>query len=252
MLIVWGTHVRKHTLGYVAELCPGCRAATPHDFAEVIHSPHLYYIPTERGKVVGYAVTCRQCNNAREIAPDRFVAMARKPARIDMLQQATNPGLASEIAELKEREERAQRGELGPEERLVAMQEALATFEEQAAKRAASTHFDPRSTVLCLATLVLPWFLIVPGLQEGAWSDAFFYAGLCSMGAGLVLSFHALATDVRRFIQRRLEDAIVARLKPFQPSPDELAQLVKSMRASKWTLGKKLDSAWLVQRMYSS
>jgi hypothetical protein len=169
-----------------------------------------------------------------------------------MLQQATNPRLASEIAELKEREERAQRGELGPEERLAAMQEALASFEEHAARRAGSVHFDLRSGMLGLATFVLPWFLIVPGLGAGVWSQALLYAGLCSMGVGLVLFFHALATDVRRFIQSRHAAAIVACLKRFQPSPDEIARLVESMRASKWTLGKKLDSAWLVERLYSS
>ncbi len=252
MLIVWGTRVRRYTLGYVAELCPSCRTATPHGFAEVIHAPHVYYIPTERGKVVGYSVTCRECRAERDTTPDRFVAMARKPARIDMLQQATNPGLAAEVAELKEREERAQRGELGPEERLAAMQEALATLEEQAAKRAGSVHIDLRSGLLGLASLVLPWLLIVPGLQEGAGAQALLYAGLGSLGLGLVLFFHALATDVQRFIHERLAGAIGERLKPFQPSPDELRQLVTSLKASKWTLGKKLDADWLTQRVYST
>jgi hypothetical protein len=252
MLIVWGTKVRRYTLGYVAELCPACRAATPHAFAEVIHSPHVYYIPTERGKVVGYGVTCRECKDERETTPQRFVAMARRPAPIDMLQQATNPALASEIAELKEREERAARGELGPEERMIAMQEALATLEEQAAKRAASVHIDSRSGMLALAVLVLPWFLIVPGLQDGASAHTLLHAGLGSMAVGVVVLFHALATDVERFIRKRLADAIVGRLKPFHASPEELAELIKSMKAGKWTLGKKLDAEWLTQRVYST
>ena len=252
MLIVWGTKVRMHGLGYVAELCPSCRIATPHRFSEVIHAAHVYYIPTERGKVVGYGVKCQECGDERMAAPERFVAMSRKPARIDMLQQATHPGLAAELAELKEREERAQRGESTPEERQLAMQEVLVSLEEQAHERAGSVHIDTRSGLLGLGALVVPWFLIIPGATgEGTLATALLYAGLASLGLGLVLFFHALATDVSRFIRTRLAKALQERLRPFDASPTELADLVKSLKASGWTLGKKLDPEWLSAQVYS-
>jgi hypothetical protein len=252
MLIVWGTKVRMHGLGYVAELCPSCRVATPHRFSEVIHAAHVYYIPAERGKVVGYGVKCAECGDERMATPERFVAMSRKPARIDMLQQATNPGLAAELAELKEREERAQRGEAMPEDRQLAMQEALLFLEEKVQKRADSVHFDARSGLLGLAPLVLPWFLIVPGVaRDGTVGSALLYAGLATLCVGLVLFFHALATDVPRFIRTQLAKALQERLRPFDASPTELAELVKSLKASGWTLGKKLDPEWLSAQVYS-
>jgi hypothetical protein len=246
MLIVWGTKVRHRTLGYVADLCPACRKPTAHSFHETVHVPHVYYIPTERGKAVGYGIACHSCGLQSAAAPQRYAAMSLKPARLDVLQRATNPNLHSELAEIKDREERARRGELSAAERIAEMQESLSGLEGMVEKRAAVLHFDAHSGLLALATLSLPWFLIVPGVtRQDLAGELLFYAGIGSLGLGLGLLVHALTTDVSRFIRRRLGPQLRDQLQRLRPSPAELDRLIESMKASGWTLGYKLDPQWL-------
>jgi hypothetical protein len=252
MILVWGTHVRKAKVGYVAELCAGCRCATQHGFAEIIHASHVWWVPTERGTVVGYAAICEECGHDTEVSPDRYVAMSRRRAAVHVLQQATHPGLAAEIAELADREKRAHRGELSPSERLVAMQEALVGLEEKATKRAARVHFDVRSTAFLLGVLTLPWYLMIEGtMRDGALGNAIFYLGFAALCGLVVGMFHSFATDTSRFIRRRLATGLRERLAPFHASPAEIAHLVESLKASDWTLGVKLDAEWLTQQLYA-
>ena len=125
MIFVWGTHALHRRVGVVAEVCAACREVQPHRLVQIRAIPHVYWSPFGPGKIAGYQVECMRCKQVLATALDRYSARLDKEIPIEKLIELTLPGVYAELEEEKDRQERALRGDLSPEERLQVMQEAL-------------------------------------------------------------------------------------------------------------------------------
>lgn len=254
MIVVWGVKQKRKTLGLVAEACKTCRGIDSHRFVEVREVPHLYYIPFGRGKIAEYQVECAGCASATTAETERYAAMLDEEIPLEKLISLTNPGVLAELEEQKEREERAQRGEVTPEERLQVMMESLYTVMVAAEERVAARSIDARTGGILAATFVLSVGLFVSGLSPDAPERGMIlvWASGITMVGGIIASIHAGVTNVKRYICRTQGEAIYTALQPFNPSPAELKELAGDLRAAGSALGKHLDVTWLTELFYSA
>ncbi|MAG33165.1 MAG: hypothetical protein CL908_19985 [Deltaproteobacteria bacterium] len=253
MFIVWGKKERRQKSGFVAEICPACKAILPHHLIELREAPHIYYARIGRGKIVGYQTECHQCSEVQSIHPSRYDARLDLEIEIDRLVDLTHPGLPAELAAHRDREDRAERGEIEGEERIKVMQEALYTVASAVEKKSTSGGGnDPMTLYSFLATLILPWFVAVPGFNNpGPVGEALLWAGLAVFAIGLAATFYLYRTSLRRFIQRTQGEAIVDALRDYNPSPTELVDLADGLRESDSAIGKSVDTKWLVDLFHS-
>lgn len=253
MIIVWGVKERRRHVGHVAELCPSCNAVAEHRLVQVRETPHIYYVGVGPGKIAGYQAECSTCKGRQDTDPARYAARLDKPIDVEKLIELTNPGVYAELEELKEREERARRGDLSPEERLVVMQEALYPVLVATEERAASGALDARSGLCLLATLLLPCAMVAYGASFEGSNGLYLMYGAAGVAAlCLLATIHALWTRMPRFIRRTQGEAIQRILKPYHPSPAELGQLRADLRAAGTALGKNISAAWLTDLFHSA
>jgi hypothetical protein len=253
MIFIWGTKERRKASGYVADVCSSCKAINVHRLIEVREVPHVYYLSIGGGKVAFYQVECDQCDAVETIHPSRYTARLDKAIEVDKLIELTHPGVHAELEEQKQREERAERGELTAEERIQVMQEALYPVAVAVEERSAKGAIDLQTGLACLATLILPWFLVLPGTAEqSVWGDLLVYAGIGVALLGVIATVYAYRTSLKRFVRRSQGDAIQAAIREYHPSPTELNDITAGLRDAGTALGKSMDVAWLTDLFYSS
>ncbi len=252
-MIIWGTHALHRRVGVVAEVCGGCRQVQPHRLVQIRSIPHIYWIPFGPGKVAGYHVECMRCKQVLATQPDRYAARLDKEIPIERLIELTLPGVHEELEEEKDRQERAQRGDLSPEERLQVMQEALFPVIAAVENRQESGAIDGLTALAFVATLVLPWFLIVPGTAEaGGINEILVWAGGAVFVLGIAATVYAARSNLARWIRRTQGEAIQAALREFHPSPAEIGDIAAGLRDAGTALGRKLDVAWCTDLFHSA
>ena len=253
MIFIWGTKERRKASGYVADVCSRCKAINVHRLIEVREVPHVYYVSIGGGKVACYQIECEQCDGVEVIHASRYTARLDKTIEIDKLIELTHPGIYTELEEQKQREERARRGELSAEERIQVMQEALYPVTQAVQERSAKGAVDLRTGLAFLATLFLPWLLVLPGTAEQSfWGDLLVYAGIGLALLGVIATVYAYRTSLKRFIRRTQGDSIQAAIREYHPSPTELNDITAGLRDAGTALGKSMDVAWLTDLFYSS
>ena len=253
MIFVWGTHALHRRVGVVAEICGGCNEVQPHRLVQIRAIPHIYWIPFGPGKIAGYQAECMRCKQVLATQPERYQARLDKEIPIEKLIELTLPGVYAELEEEKDRQERAQRGDLDPEERLQVMQEALYPVVVAVETRKKSGAIDARTALVFLATLVLPWFLIIPGTTAGGWvGDLLGWAGVAGFVIGLAATVHAARSNVTRWIRRTQGEAIRSALREFHPSPTDIADIAAGLRDAGTAFGHKLDVAWCTDLFHSA
>lgn len=253
MIFIWGEKSKRKALGHVAELCHTCREIRTHQLLEVREIPHVYYVPLGRGKIAQYQIDCGQCDLATVVDPSRYAAVLDEEIALEKLIELTNPGVLAELEEKKDREERALRRLMDPEERVQVMIESLYPVVVAVEERVTSRSIDGRTGLLMLATLVLSGGLFALGLNpdEPELGMTLLWASAGAAGLGVIAMIHAGMTNTSRFIRRTQGAAIQAALQQFHPSPAELNSIVDELRAAGMTLGKKLDASWLTDLFHS-
>lgn len=253
MIFVWGTHALHRRVGVVAEICRGCNEVRPHRLVQIRAIPHVYWIPIGPGKIAGYQVECVRCKEVLATQPGRYAARLDREVPLEKLIELTLPGVYAELEEEKEREERALRGELRPEERLQVMQEALYPVVVAVEARQESSSIDARTALLALATLSLPWLLIVPGTAaQSLVGEILVWMGVALGVLGIAATIHAACGNVARFIRSTQGEAIRSALREFHPSPTEIAGIAAGLRDAGTALGRKLDVAWCTELFHSA
>jgi hypothetical protein len=252
MILIWGSKQKKKQSGFVADLCPSCASIQVHRLVELRSAPHLYYASIGPGKVIGYQVECGACNLDTLVDPSRFAARLDQEIPLEKLISLTHPGVHAELEEQKDREERAQRGELSSEERVEVMIEALYPVTSQVEERAGSRAIDGRVGLSALATLILPWGLILPGVADlGPTGDILVWAGVAVGVLGIIATVYASQTSLSRYIRKTQGEGIQAALSPYNPSPADLSAVADGLKNAGTDLGKKVDRAWLQDLFHS-
>lgn len=91
-LILWGRRQREKHLGYAADYCPICRKVETFEILEKRICYHVWFIPVERGEVLGHAKICDGCQTESEGFPNAYREITGfRGKSLDALIAKTNP-----------------------------------------------------------------------------------------------------------------------------------------------------------------
>ena len=248
-MIIWGTHLIRKRLGYVAEFCPTCRDARQcHvECDRVWH--HLYFIPLIPGDLVNARVRCAECRTP--LPPDSVHAgeptkLAHLP--LDELIQQTNPRLLDRVEAEVQRELDILEGRASHEERLQFFAEALCRADTRV-PRPAGTEVSSFAALSVLLMIVTCFILFLVGEANG-WRTELSLTAIFGVAAVLLgLAIYEQVTHRRRKVRRKVGKEVVATLAPFDPTAVELrdAQIEAGHRGSRDA--RYFPPQWLLPRI---
>jgi hypothetical protein len=163
-------------------------------------------------------------------------------ASVHELSGETTPDLQERYAERIRAEQSARSPGGESEVRRQLLREPFLLLDPMVEERAASTHFDKKSGLGCLAA-VAAFVLAVVGLALESWTILLVCGGL--LGLAIVMALFWLATDVRRFARIHVLPVLARGLRPFNPSPQELEDVIQEVRAAGLAIGRKVHPAHL-------
>jgi hypothetical protein len=244
VFIISGQKVVRKKLGWVGDFCPICREIRPFRLISSRKVTHLYYIPVSRGEEV-FTRTCLACAAVLDAAREAYAGTARRlPGDIIELVQQSMPDIDTRYADRFEMEDRLLAGELTGEDRDDAIMEPFALVVPQIKQRASPVCIDPVSGLCLAATAVvfagglIAAASVPPSMQNSALSIAF-----AAGGAGFLAFLILLATDVRRYVRRKLQPMLVRALAPLRPTLDELRDAIEAVRIYDRKIARKFDAA---------
>jgi hypothetical protein len=243
MLIIFGTRVTKKPLGHVAEYCRFCHAIQPCMVTAIRSHTHLYYIPISRQTVQGHLVECVECRRMLGTGVSSYAGFEAKRLDVETLIETTNPKVEQAMLEQLELEERVASGTGTPADRYRLLLQPFLDIAPEFEARCAQVHVDWRSGMLIALWIVLPWWLVIAGIGS---SSAMLYSGLALAGVLGVAVLWSLATDPRRFLERRHRRFIGESLVEIEPTVEELTQVLASLRGQGLKLGKRVKPAWVL------
>ena len=244
-MIIWGTTTKRLRMGRVADFCPICRSIRPFLLRCIRHNSHVYFIPLGSGTVLGHTMQCESCSAVLQTDATRYAGVSDDGALdLNGLVQRTHPDLIEECAARLEVERQLSLGrKLDEELRSYLIKEPFHILNAQAELRAAQAHFDVYSALTPLLTIAL---LIAVGFVLSAWPGLMYSETrngiLITLGlVGLLVTIVFLATDVRRFIRKRIQPLLVRSLQTLNPTREEITDALSHLKSFGLTLGRKLS-----------
>ena len=188
MFIVFGEKKATRKLGFVAEQCPRCDAIRPARIIRVGMSPHIFWLPLSKGRLLGYFGVCQQCKHEFDADPTDYLSLSRKPGEsLNDLQRQTNPKLDPNS-----------RDAIAAYERLERIRDPLLRANNDLQQRyAGGTRFDRTSGLAFLATLAIPAIMFTVDLTFLSQSvqEAIGVAAIWAFVLGLIGSFVLVARE---------------------------------------------------------
>lgn len=249
-MFVYGKRPVERTLGRVADFCPFCREITPHRMVRIGYALHVYCVALTVGDEIGRYVRCVRCHSRWERLGPEYTGIASGRVRsIDELIERTNPDIREEFADRLAVEQQIVQGLVAVEGRHELLLEPFLLLDEPVEQRAKATQVDFVSGVLLLLGAVagVSW---VAMNTSGRAADLLVRSaiGLASLVLfGLAIA--ALATDLRRYINRIIMPRLVRALRPLQPTREELETTMARLREEGLAIGRRLPAETLCRRL---
>lgn len=255
MFVIFGEREARKRLGYVAEYCPLCRDIHIATITEIRKVTHLYYIPLGKGKVHLVERRCESCDDVAAVERERYIGFEQRGgATVAELIERTNPAVEQEMIELLEIEERVAAGEATADERFTLLCQPFLAIEPSMQKRTASVHFDAKSWFWLFMTFAAPWSLILLGmkLRGSLAGEVYLWSGILFALVSGVVFLWMLATDAKRFVQRRHGKFLVESLVYLRPSTAEIHQIRLALQHQKTVVIRKLSTGWLYDQLIAA
>ena len=243
MFIVWGTRIKRRSVGRVADFCTVCHEYRPFRLVRVGAAGHVYGLSFGGGRLVAHERVCEICDTPVETPFERYTAVSKdKAADLETLVRETHPALAEQTVARLALEERARNGQATPEERHDLLLEPFLLVNPLVEEQQQQGRLSPQGrTAGAAAVFLFVALMVVMGMstpernyeKAGAVVATLFAASL------VVLLFH-WATSMRSFIRREIEPRLVRALGPFNPSPEELESIVSHLKDGGLATGRKL------------
>lgn len=253
-MIIWGTKTVRKKLGYVADFCPICRKITPFKLFRLGMAGHIYYIALGQGELVAHEIQCMDCMNSRRVDVMKYATFEKGLGScIETLEQATFPKLRSVNLERLTTEEKIKRkkiSELSDSERKEFLLEPFLYLYPAVEKRySASTQFDGKSGLGCIATLLVPFFILVIGLSifdTEKTKDIVAGAAVILFVCGLIYTIIQLALAPKTFMKNQIYPSLVMALAPLNPESQEILTCLAKLNAAGYKIGKKIKADRLI------
>ena len=242
MFIVFGEKKAVRKMGFVADRCPSCETIRQVRIHRLGMSPHIFWLPLGRGRLLGYYGVCQECGGEFNVDPTDYVSLARKPTvSLTELVQATNPRLDPKNRDAVEAFERFRR-----------VRDPLLRANQTLMKRSAKgTRFDRTSGLALLASVFIPITMFAMDLTFLSYSmqQLIGVTAIWLFVLGLISSFVLFAREPRRFFRRELEPEIAKELIMINPRADELDRYLKLIKQYEYRVSEHVSSGRLLQQI---
>lgn len=239
-MLIWGKkHVRRR-LGYVADFCPLCREVRAFELERVGLAGHLYYISLTEGELVGHRARCTTCDTAYETSLDTFVRPAPNMASLRELIGTTFPRIAEHYSKrfAIEKAIRDPFAKMPAETRDWLLHEPFRLLSHKVEDDYRPTRMDLRSMAGFGAAFV-GGSAIAAALTALAPQYQFEIVGSVIVVVALV-AWGLNAVSRRRAFNAGVLIPLATALRPLKPTREELAGIVKDMKALGLKIGKRV------------
>jgi len=250
MFIIWGKKVVYRRVGHVADFCPVCREARCFELKRVGMAGHIYYITAGEGELVGFERSCASCGTAVEAKPERYVAIAKKPAPLEQLKRETFPTLDQDCAaQLQLAEQiRDDPASLSGADRHVLIRHPFLLLSPRVEQRFASTHMDKEVGLALVGALLLMG--MGPGATAVLLPDAEPEAVMLSLiVAAVLLVLWQVGMARMRFIRRQVFPVLTTALLPLRPAQNEIERAMAELAQLGHKIGSKFKAGELLAHM---
>ena len=242
MFIVFGEKKATRRMGFVAEHCPTCEGVQQVRVHRLGMSPHIFWLPLGKGRLMSYYGVCQKCGGEFDIDPTDYVSLAKKPGKSSTaLLQETNPKLDPKNRDAIEAYERFRR-----------VRDPLLRANQSLLERnARGTRFDRISGLALLASVVIPitMFTVDLSFLSHSLQQLIGVAAIWVFILGLIGSFVLVAREPRRFFRRELEPAIAKELIRVNPRADELDDYLKLIKQYEYRVSEHVSTGRLLQQV---
>ncbi len=242
MFIVFGEKTARRKLGFVAEDCPKCDAIRPVRITRVGMSPHIFWLPLGKGRLIGYYGVCQQCGGELDIDPTDYAFLSRKKVdSLTDLQNLTNPKLDPN-----------NRDAVAAFERFERIRKPLLRANHDLQERyAGGTRFDRTSGLAFLVTLAIPVIMFTTDLTFLSYpvQQAIGTASIWAFILGLIGSIVLVAREPRRFFRRELEPQLVKELLVVNARADELDDCLKLIKKYEYRVYDHVSTRRLMEQI---
>jgi len=246
MGIIWGTKRVEKKLGYVAELCPICRAPRVFEVKRIGLASHIYFVSFGEGRLAGHSGRCQQCATLIPIDGSKFVRFEESRVDdIEKLVQLTYPSFHSDYQERLEIEDRLKRSEpVALPNREKWLMESFEILSMDVEERVANTRFDKASGIGCAVSAVVFSFLCCGSFavgEEGLLRDVI-HIGMGAVAIiGLIYTVVQLLLAPSRYVQRDIVPRLARALRPMKPTRAEISACIATMRSKGHRIGRMIN-----------
>jgi len=240
MYVPVGRRTALRAVGRVADFCPFCRGFRPFLLLRSEMAQRIYTLAIGPRVTVGFARRCESCGLESNADPDNYREVVHDPqADLDTLIAATNPEIGRNYAARLLLEDRIRARKLSAGERSTLLREPFAMADDVLARRDDEGRLDLPSHLGCLGSVILPvaCLMILPLVWGG---PAERIEAVVAVVGGVVVAFTLLAilTDARRHARRAVLPRLVAAIRPLDPSPEEVDEILRSLKAERSPLAE--------------
>jgi hypothetical protein len=237
-------------IGWVADFCPNCREVRAFELLRVGVAQHFYFVSASEGQLARHHLRCGTCNVRLLADPSHYAGTERRqPKELQKLVAATCPMVYERYAEplSQAKKFRDQPKEIPQETRGELLFTSFRLFNPMVEHRHANwSDFDKYSGSGCLLTIaIMIVFFNRSCHYTGDTALGLIEAGFISMLIGLIVTLVLAMFGPSRYVKSCIIPGLVSGILQFDPSPDEVSQVVKRTRSLGFRIGKMVKPAQL-------
>lgn len=249
MIFIWGKKYSFKQLGYAADFCPICRGPSAFRLRRRSLVPHVYYIPSGAGTVLGDERQCLQCRVEFNTDLARYDVLAKKRGSCEQLLAETFSGFAMVERNRLDIEKRIRRDphEFSPADRQTLLRQPFELLANKVEADTRNLRVDA-GVGLGFAAAIALLMIGVPLATRFAPDDTDMVT-LTLLAIGVVIVVAQFALTSKRYVRREIGPLLVRSLAPLKPTEAELAAVVTPLRQQRVKIAKKLDLPDLMRKL---
>lgn len=254
MFLISGSQTADKKLGFVADFCHTCHAIKPFQLNRIGEGEHLYFIPLGCSQVTGHIGQCQDCRIQVSLNALCYSDIAKSPGHdLESLIQGTFPTVREFHAGRLALAKLLFEGKLPSAEREVMLTELWQNYAlHTEATTGKGIQFGGRGGWGLMFTFLAAFILALSTIwSPPAWHGATFQAMGVVFVIGVIYSITQMILDPGR-VSREILSSLALRLKPFDPSRDEIVAYLERLKRAGFKLGRKIKPDTLMLEISSA
>lgn len=239
-MIIWGKKYVYSRLGYVADFCHLCREVRAFELTRVGLAGHFYYISLTQGDLVGHERKCKTCGTEFNCKPEIYARPSKELLPVRELIRLTFPNLATYHAArfALEKAIRDPFKKISAADRLALIKEPFTLLSNKAEAHFRASYFDHQSIAAFFVAVIIggaPAAGLVALLPD--------FEAAILIGDLIVACVAAWAWGFwtrKKFVRREIIAPLALALQPLKPTRDEIAGVLKDLKALGLRIGKRI------------